>query len=97
MARASARSVVERQRVTRAIERELARRDSVAAAADERPEIRIVLHVGLDRVETEHDVFKRAFPVWNEEPHDRAAEVADFDADSARVLQREKTRRASVG
>ena len=68
------RAVVGRERVRLAVERELALRDPVAVAADDRAEVRAsVVDVVVERVEAEDDVVELAAAVRHAQRDDDRA------------------------
>ena len=83
----ASRLVVSRQFVFRSVEREFAKGDAVAVAADQRAKVGVHFLVALDVVEAQDAVLELSISVGQEQFGYFPAVVVDFHFDSARALQ----------
>jgi hypothetical protein len=60
------RSVVDSERVLFAVQRELASGNSIGEATGYRTEVRVPIFVGLEGIETQHDVRDTSLTIGNE-------------------------------
>src|SRR5262249_543719 len=90
-------AVVDRKMIRLPVKIELPAGDAVGVATDQRAEIRLVVQVGIESIESQHDVAAEAIPIRRVQLSDPPAISSDLRDHAVAGLEEEQLDRLPVG